>query len=487
MGSPETGVDRSAERAYRETRTAYWDRIARRSDDRGEGLGRYYRRRLRTVYCNLIPPGQRVLELGCGTGDLLADLRPSVGVGVDLSPEMVRRATDRHPTLRFACGDAGQMPVGDDGGPPFDYVLLSDLVGELWDVQGTLEQVHRLCGPHTRVVGNSFSRLWEWPLTLLRRAGVIRPARQQNWLSVGDLRGMATLAGFEVLREWQEVLWPVPTPGLEPVLNRVAVRCWPVNHLGLCNLWLARPAATPVPAPLTVSVVVPARNEAGNVGAIFDRTPAMGRATELIFVEGGSTDGTYEAIAAAIAARPGRAAKLLRQAGTGKGDAVRAGFAAATGDVLMILDADLTVPPEDLPRFYRAVASGAAEFVNGVRLVYPMQDEAMRLANLVGNRFFSAAFTWLLGQPIRDTLCGTKVLWRRDYDRIAANRGRLGDFDPFGDFDLLFGAARLNLKIVDLPVRYGQRVYGSTNIQRWRHGLLLLRMAAVAARRIKFV
>ena len=212
----------------------------------------------------------------------------------------------------------------------------------------------------------------------------------------------------------------------------------------------------------------------------------MGRGTELVFVEGGSTDGTYEAIAAAIAAHPGRRCRLLRQTGTGKGDAVRAGFAAATGDVLMILDADLTVPPEDLPRFYRAIASGAAEFVNGVRLVYPMEGEAMRLANLVGNRFFSAAFTWLLGQPIRDALCGTKVLWRHDYDRLAAGRAHFGTLDPFGDFDLLFGAARLNLKIVDLPVRYGQRTYGSTNIQRWRHGLLLLRMAAVAARKVKF-
>jgi len=177
----------------------------------------------------------------------------------------------------------------------------------------------------------------------------------------------------------------------------------------------------------------------------------------------------------------------LKQAGTGKGDAVRAGFAAATGDMLMILDADMTVAPEDLPRFYEAMVTAKGEFINGVRLVYPMEGRAMRFFNILGNKFFAAAFSWLLGQPIRDTLCGSKVMWRRDYQRLAANRAYFGDFDPFGDFDLLFGVAKLNLKIVEMPVRYYSRRYGDTNISRWRHGLLLLRMVVFASRRIKFV
>jgi glycosyltransferase involved in cell wall biosynthesis len=242
----------------------------------------------------------------------------------------------------------------------------------------------------------------------------------------------------------------------------------------------------PGPPPI-VSVVVPARNESGNVPAIFDRTPEMGGGTELIFVEGHSTDDTYAAIERELAARPGRRAKLLKQPGKGKGDAVRAGYAVASGDVLMILDADLTVPPEDLPRFYEALVSGKGEFINGVRLVYPMEKEAMRFLNMLGNKFFGWAFSWVLNQPIRDTLCGTKVLYKRDYDRIAANRSYFGDFDPFGDFDLLFGAAKQNLRMIDLPIRYRERTYGTTNIQRWKHGLLLLRMLRFAAWRIKFI
>jgi glycosyltransferase involved in cell wall biosynthesis len=213
----------------------------------------------------------------------------------------------------------------------------------------------------------------------------------------------------------------------------------------------------------------------------------MGRGTELIFVEGHSKDDTYAAIEREIAANPSIPSLLLRQTGIGKADAVRLGFSRASGDVLMILDADLTVPPEDLPRFHAALVSGKGEFINGVRLVYPMEKEAMRTLNFLGNKFFSMAFSWLLGQPIKDTLCGTKVLWRKDYERIAANRSYFGDFDPFGDFDLIFGAAKLNLKIIDLPVRYRERTYGSTNISRWKHGLLLFRMVAFAARRMKFV
>jgi glycosyltransferase involved in cell wall biosynthesis len=280
-------------------------------------------------------------------------------------------------------------------------------------------------------------------------------------------------------------------PLLAPLCNRVLVRLWPWNHLALANFVVARPAPEPLAEEPVVTVVVPARNEAGNVPAIFDRVPEMGAGTDLLFVEGHSQDDTFGAIEREIAARAaspgGRRARLLRQPGKGKGDAVRAGFAAARGDVLMILDADLTVPPEDLPRFYEVIRSGMGEMVNGVRLVYPMEKQAMRFANLLGNKFFSLAFSWLLGQRIKDTLCGTKVLHRRDYERLAANRAYFGDFDPFGDFDLLFGAAKLNLEIVEVPVRYRERTYGTTNIQRWRHGWLLLEMCVFAAGRLKLV
>lgn len=444
-----------------------------------------YHRRIAEVYRFLVPPGQRVLEIGCGEGDLLAALEPSLGVGVDLSGAMVAEASRRHPGLQFLQADAHELSLAET----FDVIILSDLVNDLWDVQAAFTQLMPLCTPQTRVIINCYSRVWEHPLRAARALGLANPTLEQNWLTVEDIAGLLELADFEAIRSWQEVLWPIPTPGLAGLANTILAKTFPLNHLALANFIVARPAAALAArddAP-SVSIVIPARNEAGNVPAIFARTPELGSDTELIFVEGHSKDDTYAAIERAIAENPHRKCKLLRQSGVGKGDAVRAGFAAAEGDILMILDADLTMPPEDLPRYYEVLRGGKAEFVNGVRLVYPMEQEAMRFLNLLGNKFFSLAFSSILGQSIKDTLCGTKALWRRDYEQIARNRGYFGDFDPFGDFDLIFGAARLSLKILDVPIRYRERTYGATNIDRWKHGMLLLRMTAFAARRIKFI
>lgn len=469
---------------YQRDRVGHWDTFARERD-RWTGWGTYYHRRLTQVFQFLVAPGQRVLEIGCARGDLLAALKPAVGVGVDFSREMIERAMRLHPELRFIRADAHEFCSDET----FDVIILSDLVNDLWDVQTVLEKLAHCSHPRTRLIINTYSRLWELPLGLAERLRLARPVLHQNWLTVEDILGLLNLADFEVIHNWEEILWPLPTPLLDNLLNHYVVKLFPFTWAALTNFVIARPVPRrelggegPV-----VSVIVPARNEAGNIAPIFARLPWMGRETEIVFVEGHSRDDTYHVIEEAMAQHPERRSKLLRQTGKGKGDAVRLGFSHASGDILMILDADLTVLPEDLPRFYSALLSGKAEFVNGVRLVYPMEKQAMRFLNLIGNKFFSMAFSWLLGQSIKDTLCGTKALWRVDYQLIEKNRAYFGDFDPFGDFDLLFGAARLNLKILDLPIRYQERTYGTTNIQRWKHGWLLLRMMLFAARRLKFI
>lgn len=424
------------------------------------------------------------MEVGCGEGDLLASVKPSYGVGIDFSPEMVALARARHPDLSFIEADAHDFEMSDS----FDYIVLSDLVNDVWDVQRIISRVSHMATSDTRIVLNFYNRLWESPLRAAATFGFARRSLLQNWLTESDVEGFLRLCGLEVVRNWTEIIALTNLAGLGRLANQYLARAWPVRKVALTNFVVARTVAPQsLPALPTVSVIVAARNEAGNIEALLERVPDMGAATDIVFVEGHSTDDTYETIARLIANEPPGRCQLFRQNGTGKGDAVRMGLSQAKGDILMILDADLTVPPEDLPRFYDALISGAGEFINGVRLVYPMETEAMRSLNLFGNRLFSLAFTWILDQPIRDTLCGTKVLWKSDYEKIAANREYFGDFDPFGDYDLLFGAAKLNLSIAEVPIRYRERVYGSTNISRWRHGWLLLRMVAFAARRIKFV
>lgn len=470
-----------AQRSFRNARRAHWDSIARASD-KWTSLGAYYQRRLAQVYQFLVPPGQSIIELGCGRGDLLARLKPASGVGVDFSSEVIKRAKSRHPSLNFIECDVGDLEL--EG--RFDVVILSDLVNDLWDVQTVFEKIRHLTHPRTRIILNSYSRLWELPLGVAKRLNLATPTLHQNWLTVEDVTNLLNLTDFEPIKHWPEVIWPIWTPVLADFVNRFLARLWPFKHLALSNFIVARPKPKARPSTPSVSVVVAARNEAGNIPAIFSRVPRLGEWTELIFVEGHSRDHTYESIQKLMAEHPTRRCQLLKQTGVGKGNAVREGFEKANGDILMILDADLTVPPEDLPRFHEALCSGKGEFINGVRLVYPMEKQAMRFANLLGNKFFGLAFSWLLNQSVKDTLCGTKVLWRSDYQLIAANRAYFGDFDPFGDFDLLFGAAKLNLKITDLPIHYRERRYGTTQIQRWRHGWLLLKMAVFAARRLKF-
>jgi SAM-dependent methyltransferase len=472
-----------SEAAHQKERLAYWNEIARKTGNDAPFPNGYHRQLLKN-YQFLVAPGQRVLEIGCGRGDLLAALNPSVGVGVDFSQEMIRIAETRYPNLRFVLADSHELALDEK----FDIIILSDLINDQWDVQKVFNRLRILSTPRTRIIMNFYSRVWELPLNVAGKLGLANPTLYQNWLTIDDVVNLLSLAGFEIIRSWQEILWPLRTPVIDTLMNRFVGRLWPFNLLGLTNFVLARPQpdrSATRDEPI-VSVVVPARNEAGNIAQIFARTPEMGRKTELIFVEGHSKDDTYAEIERQITAHPERHAKLFRQTGAGKGDAVRLGYANATGDVLMILDADMTVPPEDLPRFYEALRDGNGDFINGVRLVYPMEKQAMRFFNFLANKFFSWAFSWLLGQSVKDTLCGTKVLWKTDYERIAANRSYFGDFDPFGDFDLLFGAAKLNQKIVDMPIRYRERTYGTTNIQRWKHGWLLLRMVAFAARRLKF-
>jgi SAM-dependent methyltransferase len=457
----------------------HWDQIW---SSPSPSWGGYYHRWIGRVCGFVIPKGARVLELGCGCGDLLASLLPDYGVGIDFSPAAISKARINHPGLHFKVMNAESLELGTE---KFDFIILSDIVNDLWDVQTTLKGITPHCHPGSRLVINFYSHLWRIPLQMAQRLRLATPTMPQNWITVEDIRNFFALESFELLDNWFEMVVPLNLPGAS-LFNRFLAKVAPFRWFALINFVVARPIMTRIDAKPTCTVVIAARNEEGHINELFERLLDLEFATEIIFVEGNSNDGTHLAIKQAISDHPSINCRLLTQSGKGKGDAVRTGFAVAGGDVLIILDADMTVMPEDLKRFYEAIVSHKGDFINGVRLVYPMEDKAMKFFNLVGNKFFSIAFSWLLGQPIRDTLCGTKVIWRKDYERLATDRAYFGNFDPFGDFDLLFGAAKLKLKILEIPVRYHERQYGETNISRWYHGFLLLKMVIFAARRIKF-
>jgi SAM-dependent methyltransferase len=453
----------------------YFDRFAT-ADERWRRRNAGYHGQIASLTRFLVPRGERVLEIGSGGGWLLDALEPAEGVGVDVSVGMVEAARKRFPHLRFVEGAGEDLDLGER----FDYIVMSDLMPFVHDLLGLFERVAAHAHPRTRVIVSSYSTVWKPAIRVAERLGLKPRKPMRNWVAPEDVRNLLELSGFEVLTLSRRILFPKRVPGLDLLLNGFLANVWPLNQLCLTYWMVARPQPTPRGEAPSVSIVCPCRNEQGNVVPLIDRLPVMGSGTELIFVEGGSRDDTRGEIERNLRRRPDVDISLLGQPGTGKGDAVRTGFAAARNEVLMILDGDLSVRPEDLAKFYKAVVEGRAELVNGSRLVYDIEPGAMRFLNMLGNKVFSILFRALTGQQVKDTLCGTKVLHRDDYAEIARSRDYFGDFDPFGDFDLLFGATRLNLKIVDLPVRYQSRTYGTTNISRWRHGWLLLRMTVFA-------
>lgn len=474
VGTRASAVVNDTDLAEHAELVAFFDSFAE-AEGRWRRRNAGYHRLVARIFGLHVPEGASVLELGSGSGDLLASLKPALGIGVDASARMTELASSRHPDLTFVHEFAESVRLG----ATFDYIILSDITSYSDDLLSLFESVAAHSHSRTRVIVQSYNVAWR---PILRLAEVLRlrvrkPTR--NWISPHDASNMLELTGFEPVSSTTRILMPKHIILLSTFLNGVVGSVWPFSRLSLTWWVVARPRIREA-RDLSVSIICPCRNEKGNIQSIFDRLPEIGTKVELIFVEGGSHDGTRVEIEQQIATHPDVDARLIVQTSLGKGEAVRAGFAAARNDVLMILDGDLSVDPESLRRFYRVISTGQAELVNGSRLVYDLEPGSMQFLNILGNKLFSQLFGAITGQRVKDTLCGTKVLSKADYELIAAQRSFFGNFDPFGDFDLLFGAARLGLKIIDLPVNYRSRTYGTTNISRFRHGLLLARMTVFA-------
>jgi len=456
----------------------------------------YYHESITNQLKFFIPENSSVIEIGCGAGDTLHKLKPNPGVGIDKNKYLLEEGKGKYPELTFLLSDIEDTnPLEEliSKNQKFDYIIISDLIGTLEDIQSVFEKMKQISHRRTKIFVTYYNYFWNPILKLGEFINLKLNEREKNWLYIDEIKNLLTLSDFQVIKSGSLMLLPKRIPLLSYFMNRYIARLPFIKRLCVTGFVVAnyRPSdiniAPEFDKDFTTTVLVPCRNEEGHIEDILKRIPELGKQTEIIFVEGNSTDNTYAKIEELIEYNFKKDIKLFKQSGKGKSDAVRKGFENAGGDILMILDADMTVAPEELTKFYNALKDGKGEFINGTRLVYQMDDRAMRPLNKLGNIFFSKMFSWLLDQRITDTLCGTKVLFKEDYIKIINNRNYFGEFDPFGDFDLLFGASKLCLKIVEIPIRYVDRKYGKTNINRFRDGLLLLKMCFFAMRKIKFI
>jgi 2-polyprenyl-3-methyl-5-hydroxy-6-metoxy-1,4-benzoquinol methylase len=440
---------------------------------------KYYYGLLNRLLRFLVEPQKRVLSVRCGIGNLLAAVRPSNGKGIDICTELADIAQQRNPSLSFAVAFPDKDEFHQLFGPDekFDYILFDD-IGDTVDVLQALRNLKPLCQRHTRLLISTYNHLWEPLVTIAEGLGMKVPQVEQNWLSGADIRNLLALAGFEVLETYRIVLLPKYVPLLSDFLNQFCARLPFLNKLCMTQVLTARVIPLSIPREnLAVSVIIPCKDEKGNIEDAVRRVPQLAGRTEIIFCDDKSSDGTSEEVRRVRSRYPDKEIRLEDGPGICKSKNVWTGFETASGDILMILDADLTTMPEELVYFVDVIASGRAEFVNGSRLIYPVPKGAMKEVNMLGNKFFSLAFSYLLGQRVKDTLCGTKVLWRSDWERIKPMIGSWGIEDRWGDYELLFGASKLNLRIVDLPVHYQERIYGTTKMTRVFHnGLIMLRM-----------
>ena len=453
-------------------------------------LNRYFRSEISRLISSQVPEGSSVIDLGCGDGSLLSEINASVAVGIDIAPVLgVTEVTGGNTHIEIFQSSIELFDFKQLN-RKFQYVVLSGVLEHVYDVLRILQSIQETIDTESRVIVVTYSRLWQPLFRLAEKMRLKAAMPTQNWIPVSEVENLANQSGLELVKTQRAILIPFYVPLVSRWVNKWLAPLPVIRLLAFGHLTVLRKSNF-LEVSKSVSVVIAARNESGNIKQLLDRMPRLAESQEIVFVEGGSTDDTWKVISDEATRRVEASypfsIKFLQQTGKGKGDAVRKGFDSATGEILIILDADISVPPEELPRFIQCLNSGNADFVNGSRLVYGMEGGAMRFLNLLGNRFFGSLFSYLLGQQVRDTLCGSKALTRDNYLRIVENRGKFGDFDPFGDFDLLFGAAALNLKIRDQPVHYKARTYGETNISRFRHGWLLLRMSWVAAKKIKFV
>lgn len=432
----------------------------------------YYYRNLSRIISNAIASNASVCHVGCDSPYLLKSLPQAKGTGICMTEKQKVFCETTDPDHRYTT--MAQLQTLRE---KFDYIVITSL-GYFFDVQEVFHQIQILCHFRTRIIIINCNLLWE-PLFYLGeklRLRMPQSARRQNMVPTHHVINLLSLSRFQLVKWSSHILVPYFIPLVSWFFNRILASSFPFRYLSSTDIIIARPQITP-PEPVTCSVIVPCKNEKGNIESLVRRIPALADETEIVLVDDRSSDGTGEEMRRCQKTWPDKKITVIEGPGISKGEAVRMGIEGAAGRLIAIFDADLAVLPEELPKCILPLLEGTADFVNTVRFVYPQQDGAMRWLNIAGNRGFSLLFTFLIRQRVSDTLCGTKVFWKEDYRNISGLKDYWLWRDRWGDFEQLLGASKLGLKIVEVPIHYAERTYGETKMKnRFQNGLHMLKL-----------
>ena len=437
----------------------------------------FYHSEQKKFISSIIRPESSVLEIGCSTGNLLEVIDAQRVVGIEISPRMAELARHKCDTDKVEIIETSLENF--ETNEKFDYIILNHLLEYAYDVQGSLEKIRDFCHDDSRVIVICHNPLWEHILRGTAFLGLRMPDLNRNFKTVMDLRNFFELAGFDPYETGYRLALPKRIPLFTTFFNKVLAKIPGLAVGSFSEYVIAKPKSVHSSSKprYSCSVIIPCFNEEGNVTLAVERTPDMGTFTEILVVDDGSSDGT-KAEAEKIAAKDPRVRVISYTPNSGKGYAVKVGFDAAKGDVLMILDADMTVRPEDMPRFFDPIDQGLADFVNGTRMIYPMENKAMGALNFIGNKGFGIILSLIMGRRATDTLCGTKAFRKKHYDTFDMTD------KSWGDFDLLLGATKQRLKVVEMPIRYMARVEGDSKMKAFQHGWRLLMVCVQAFRAV---
>ncbi len=358
----------------------------------------------------------------------------------------------------------------------YKTIILTDLFEVSTDILELLSMVNKLLGKDGIIVICSINQKWNRILNLFERLNLKDGNQKRLFINSTIVLNIAKVTGLEFVTQRNKQIFPFRMLGLGSLINNILeILFFPFSFGIRIYSILNQQEKFNEEKKYSKSIIIPAKNEEKNLKPLLNQIPELEEDHEIILAIGDSEDKTYEVAKEIKEARcwPFEV-KVIKQTGKGKANAVWEAVEEASKEVIIILDADISVNPETIVQFNSVIDTGKASFVNGTRLIYGMESGAMRIVNNLGNRIFQYIVSIIIGQKITDSLCGTKVFFRKDFNKIKLWKELVQMKDPFGDFDMIFTAGYFGLKILEIPVRYQARVYGVTQIKRFRDGYKLI-------------